>query len=366
MLAAAHGPSALWYATRGSGAVTLILLTASVVMGIVEVGGWQPARVTRYAVASMHRTVSLVAVALLVIHIITTVLDPFPPIGALNAILPFATTYRPLWLGLGTLAGDVLLAIALTSLARRRLGYRAWRGTHWLAYGCWPVALLHGIGAGSDTKETWMLALTLACVGAVVIALGIRLTLPDVTASARPPAILGAALGVLGLAVWLPQGPLARGWPARAGTPTGVLTAFAGPRRRVRVARPAVTPDPLARPFSAALAGPIRNGVDANGTAVVDIRMDLSGGPAGVLRVRLGGVAVPGGGVQMNRSAVTLGPPTSPNEFRGRIQSLRGSDLEALVGAADGRAVRLTVNLSLGPTTVTGQVQGTPVGGGGV
>jgi len=65
----------------------------------------------------------------------------------------------------------------------------------------------------------------------------------------------------------------------------------------------------------------------------------------------------------MNRSAVTFGPPSSPAEFRGRIQSLQGSDLQALVGAADGRAVQLTVNLSLGSTTVTGQVQGTPVGG---
>jgi Ferric reductase like transmembrane component len=363
IIAAAHGPSALWYATRGAGAMTLVLLTASVVLGIAEVRRWQPARAPHFAIAAMHRWVSLVAMTLLAVHVVTTLLDPFPKIGALNAGVPFVTNYRPLWVGFGTVASDLLVALVLTSLVRRRLGYRAWRGVHWLAYACWPVALLHGLGAGSDTKTTWMLMLTAACVVAVVVALGGRLAAAGTPPAVRTGAVAGTALGVLGLAGWLVQGPLASGWAGRAGTPRSVLEAFAPRPARAAVAPPRrrVAADPLARSFSAALTGTIRNGVSAGGMAVVDLRMHLSGGPAGELRIRLGGQALPNGGLQMDRSAVTLGPPARPGEFQGRIQSLQNTVLRALVGSADGRALRLAVSLSLGRSTVTGQVQATRV-----
>jgi hypothetical protein len=171
--------------------------------------------------------------------------------------------------------------------------------------------------------------------------------------------VAGTALGVLCLAGWVVQGPLASGWAGRAGTPRSVLEAFS-PRPARAAARP-VAVDPLARSFSAALTGTIRNGVSAGGMAVVDLRLHLRGGPAGELRIRLGGQALPNGGLQMDRSAVTLGPRARPGEFQGRIQSLQNTVLRALVGSADGRAVRLEVNLSLGRTSVTGQVRGTPV-----
>jgi methionine sulfoxide reductase heme-binding subunit len=356
---ASHGPSALWYATRGAGAMTLVLLTASVVLGIGEVRHWQPVGAPRFALAALHRTISLFALVLLVVHVVTTLIDPFPRISLLNAGVPFVTDYRPLWMGLGTLASDLLVALVLTSLVRRRLGYRAWRGLHWLAYGCWPVAVLHGLGSGSDTKSTWMLTLTLACVGAVVVALGSRLAAPET----RPAVQIGTAaitvLSGIGLAVWLPQGPLARGWARRAGTPAAVLAAFA-PKAAVAPVR-AASVDALAKPFTATIAGTIHSGSSADGIAVVDLSTRLSGGPPGVLRIRIGGQALPEGGVQMDRSAVTLGPPADPSRYRGRIESLNNNQLRALVGSPEGRAVRLTVDLSLGQSTVGGQVQGTPL-----
>jgi hypothetical protein len=360
MIAAAHGPSALWYATRGTGAIALVLLTVSVVLGIGEVRAWRPAGAPRFAVAAMHRTVSLLAVALLLAHIATTLLDPFPHIGVSNALVPFQTSYRPLWLGLGTIASDLLAALVVTSLVRRRLGYRVWRGVHWFAYACWPVALLHGIGAGSDTKTTWMLALSLACVGAVCVAVAARLAAPATPHSVRIGAGGALALAALALGIWLPQGPLAGGWARRAGTPAPVLTAFA-PRAP---ARSAAVPkrDALARPFSATLAGHIDNGTSSSGLGVADLRMRLEGGPRGVLRLRLGGQALPGGGLRMDRSAVTLGPPRDPARYSGRIQTLRNNVLSALVGSSDGQAVRLTVELNLSGNSVGGQVRGTPVG----
>jgi hypothetical protein len=119
-------------------------------------------------------------------------------------------------------------------------------GLHWLAYVCWPVALVHGIGAGSDTGSAWMLALTGACVLAVLVAVTVRLSAADVP----PPLGLGAAaLAVLALGIWLPQGPLAPGWARRAGTPAGVLAAFsphraAAPVRARRDGSPAASPPP--------------------------------------------------------------------------------------------------------------------------
>ena len=169
------GPSALWYLTRATGAVTLLLLTVSVVLGVATVGRLQTAGWPRFVVEGLHRNVSLLAILVLLVHIVTSVLDPFASIHLIDAVVPFTASYRPLWLGLGAFASDLLIAIALTSVVRRRLGHGAWRATHWLAYLCWPVAVLHTVGTGSDVKQVWLLALTAACIVAVIVAVWARI-----------------------------------------------------------------------------------------------------------------------------------------------------------------------------------------------
>src|ERR1700761_6959629 len=134
-----RSPSAYRYRARGTGAVSLVLLTASVVLGIVGSVRFTAPRWPRFAIDAVHRDVSLLVLVVLAIHIVTSVLDGFAPITLLDGVIPFVTPYRPLWMGLGTLAFDLLLAIAITSLIRRRLGYRTWRAVHWLAYASWPV-----------------------------------------------------------------------------------------------------------------------------------------------------------------------------------------------------------------------------------
>jgi hypothetical protein len=362
ILAAAHGPSPLWYATRGTGAVTLLLLTASVVLGIAETRAWRFGGASLFAVSSLHRTLSLLALALLSIHIVTTLLDPFPHIGVLVAVVPFVSPYRTLWLGLGTVAADLLLAVLVTSLVRRRLGYGAWRGVHWLAYACWPVALLHGLGTGSDPKSTWMLALTIGCVAAVALACASRLAGTAVPARARITATAALTLAVPALIVWLAQGPLASGWAGRAGTPKSVLRAFSPPARAQQPARSSpVSKDAFARPFTADLSGVIQRGQGSDGTAVVDLRLRARSGPRAVLRIRLGGDPLDGGGLVMKRSAVTFGPPVEETRYRGRIQALHNTSLRALVGSSGGRALDLAIQLSLQGDSVTGALRATPV-----
>jgi methionine sulfoxide reductase heme-binding subunit len=221
---AASGPSLYWYLTRSTGAVALVLLTLALALGVLDVGRWSTPRWPRFVVDSLHRNVSLLAMVFLVLHILTSVLDSFAPIGLLDAVIPFVGSYRPFWLGLGAVSFDLLLAVTITSLARRRVGHRTWRAVHWLSYASWPVALLHGFGTGSDVKDAWLMALSIGCLVVVVISVIARV------ASARPEAlrVRGVALAstagfALFLAVWLPAGPLGSEWPRRSGTPSSLL-----------------------------------------------------------------------------------------------------------------------------------------------
>ena len=223
-LASTVGPSAYWYMTRATGTTALILLTLSVVLGVIDVERYTTTRMPRFVIDGVHRTVSLLAVTFLVVHIVTAALDSFASIPLIDAIVPFVGSYRPFWLGLGAASFDLVLAVVITSLARRRLGYRTWRFTHWLAYASWPIALLHGLGTGSDIKSTWMIAISGFCVAAVLLAVCIRV------ASGWPgrAGLRSVALGLAvcfagGTALWLPSGPFAAGWARRSGTPTSLL-----------------------------------------------------------------------------------------------------------------------------------------------
>jgi predicted ferric reductase len=223
------GPSIYWYLTRASGAVSLVLLTASVVIGIAAIGRLRAPGVPRFLVDGMHRTVSLLSLVFLVIHILTSVLDSFAPISLIDAVIPFVGAYRPLWLGLGAVAFDLLLAVAITSLVRRHLGHSTWRGVHWLAYACWPVAVLHGFGTGSDVHQTWMILIDVACIVAVLGGVVARVAIGWPENARLRLGMLGVAGAfALGLVIWLPSGPLGKGWARRAGTPNTLLRPVHG------------------------------------------------------------------------------------------------------------------------------------------
>src|ERR1019366_8395822 len=136
---------------------------------------------------------------------------------------PFGSKYRPIWLGFGSLAADLLIALTVTSLLRARIGPTAWRAIHWLTYLCWPAALVHGLGTGTDARRGWILLLALACLAVVVGSVWWRLACasPQWTGirSAAAAISVAAPLVILG---WLVTGPMRTGWAARAGTPTAL------------------------------------------------------------------------------------------------------------------------------------------------
>lgn len=224
-LLASAGPSVYWYLTRATGAVALLLLTLAVALGVIDVQRWSTPRWPRFVVDSLHRNVSLLAMVFLVLHILTSVLDSFASIPLVDAFVPFVGSYRPFWLGLGAVSFDLLIAVLLTSLLRRRIGFAGWRAVHWLTYASWPIALLHGLGAGSDVKSGWLLALSGACAAVVVAALLARvLSGWPAHLGARGAALGGAVAFSLFLALWLPGGPLGAEWARRAGTPSALLS----------------------------------------------------------------------------------------------------------------------------------------------
>jgi methionine sulfoxide reductase heme-binding subunit len=164
-----------WYTTRATGLMSLVLLTAAMVLGILtttRVGG---DGLPRFAVTELHRRLSLLAVVFVALHIVTTAVDSFVPIGWVPVLVPFTSAYQPLWVGLGTVAFDLLVAVTVSSLLRRHVSPGAWRAIHWLAYLSWPVAVAHGIGIGTDVAFAWAQVLVAVCIAAVLVALAWRI-----------------------------------------------------------------------------------------------------------------------------------------------------------------------------------------------
>jgi predicted ferric reductase len=187
-------PAVVWYLNRATGIVSLVLLSAVMLLGIAVRLRTRLPGLPRFATSGLHRNLSLLSVAFLCAHIVTAVVDGYVSIGWVDVLVPFASGYQPWWTGLGTVAFDLLLAVLVTSLLRMRLGHRVWRAVHWTAYASWPVAVAHGVGIGTDSG-TWALWLTVGCVALVLAAVAVRVV-GDARRSRRdqPASVLATAM----------------------------------------------------------------------------------------------------------------------------------------------------------------------------
>ena len=166
----------LWFLNRGTGLVLLVLLTLTVVAGVLAGRGRAGGRVPRFVTQTVHRDLALVSGVLLAVHVVSAVVDTYVDIRWWQAFVPVGATYRPLWLGLGTLTLDLLLVVIATSLLRHRLPHRAWRAVHLTTYGAWGLSVAHGIGIGTDTGSTVATWVYIGSASAVALALAVRLT----------------------------------------------------------------------------------------------------------------------------------------------------------------------------------------------
>jgi DMSO/TMAO reductase YedYZ heme-binding membrane subunit len=170
------GPQ-LWFANRGTGFVLLLLLTFSTMLGVLSTARVSLRLWPRMLTQGLHRNVSLLAVTFLAAHVTTAVLDTFVDIRWYDAFVPFAGTYMPVWLGFGSLALDMLIAVTATSLLRHKMSHRPWRSIHVMAYGAWGLGLIHGLQMGTDAPSQWGAMLNYGCIAVVAVAVLARVGL---------------------------------------------------------------------------------------------------------------------------------------------------------------------------------------------
>jgi sulfoxide reductase heme-binding subunit YedZ len=187
----------VWYLNRATGIVALVLMTATVVLGVMVQRQQRLPGLPRFGAVALHRSVSLVSAAFLAVHVVLAVADTYVSIGWLAVVVPFTSAWRPLPVALGTLAVDLLVLVVLTSLVRGRIPVRLWRIVHWTSYLLWPLAFVHGLTAGTDMHSRVLLLVVVGCavvfVGSTAIAWSGRRT----RAADRAPAAVAAATGAL-------------------------------------------------------------------------------------------------------------------------------------------------------------------------
>lgn len=192
-----NSSTVLWYASRATGVVALLLMTAVVLLGLMVTRQGRLPGLPRFAVTGLHRNLSLVAVVFIVLHVLTAVADSYVTIPLTAIVVPLASPYEPLWIGLGAVSADITIAVIVTSLLRRHLSRGLWRAVHLLAYLSWPVAWLHSIGSSHDMLHGWMFPLAIGCALLVMGAVGWRVTVAsrDVPRAQRVGLLMSAVHG---------------------------------------------------------------------------------------------------------------------------------------------------------------------------
>ena len=365
----AVGGKAFWFLTRASGLVSIVLLSATIVLGVVASVGWTTQRWPRFVSQDVHRNLSLLCIAFVGVHVVTTVVDGYVPIGLLDVVLPFHSPYRPVYIGLGALGFDLLLAVLITSGLRHRIGYSSWRFVHWLAYLCWPIALIHGLGSGTDTPLPVVLLVEGACTAAVLVAFAWRLTTGrSLPVSGRTAAAAGAIVLTLGIAGFAVLGPLRPGWSHRSGTSPAVLSQLAA-RNGTTVTVPSASPATTAPtssgasgsvpavPFTSQVTGTqTQTRPDARGTIQITLGMHLHDAASTPLTVVLSGQESAGGGVSLSSGTVAYGP------YHGTVVGLNGGTVTMRVAAPATTTLVATLAIDQQTGALTGSVAGSSGG----
>ena len=168
------GSTALWYASRATGVVSLLLLTAVVLLGMLVNRQGRLPGLPRFVVTGLHRNLSLLSVVFVAIHVVTAVADPYVTIRLVAIVIPFASAYKPL---LARPGRDLARPDGRADPDQPGPGPdqppRSGGASTGSAYAAWPVAVVHSMGSSTDLQRGLLLYLTIACVLAVVAAAGL-------------------------------------------------------------------------------------------------------------------------------------------------------------------------------------------------
>jgi hypothetical protein len=346
-----------WTVARAGGFMSFALLTAAVALGLALSLRWQRPQWPRLITNELHNFVVLLSLLFGAIHGLAVWLDPYLGLTLSQVLVPGLSPYRPLFVGLGIVSAYVALAVWATTQIRPLIGWSWWKRFHAFAYLAYVLALVHGLGTGSDTKTLWGMAIY---VGSALLVGGLlirRLLTPIGKTGRTYPNI--AALSLLlfaGIGIWSLVGPLRPGWNAIAG---GGQT---GKKTGVAIASPSAAGFSL--PLSANLTGTMtEQGPDMNGAVTLQVNAPLSG-RQGNLVADLQGMPVGNGMIQVTNVALTLTPSSGQPAYEGTTGSFSGAggawQIAAELTPVAGTAPPLHVNIMLEPTSgtaVSGQIQ---------
>ncbi len=196
-----------WYAARAAGITAYLLLSGVVLLGLTMAAKKPLARWPRFTLEDVHRFGGLLVGSFVTIHVVTVAVDSWLPFTLQSLVVPFTSRYRPLWVGLGIVATELLVSLAVTNHYRRRLPYAFWRRAHYLNFAVWSAATVHGLGSGTDRSSPWALAIFATAVAAVLAAVVWRVARARLRSRTIYVAALAAGAAAL-LVVGLGTGPL--------------------------------------------------------------------------------------------------------------------------------------------------------------
>jgi DMSO/TMAO reductase YedYZ heme-binding membrane subunit len=354
------GSALTWEVARAGGFVAYGLLTASVAIGLAVSLKWRSPRWTRFITTELHRFVTLLALVFIGLHTVAVVLDPFIRFAPAEVLVPFVSHYRPLWIALGIVGAYLVMAVYASEWIRPHIGYAWWRRFHYLAFVAFVLALIHGLGTGSDARTSWAIVVYAASAVLVGALIGVR-ALPPTGERGHPIVALLAASALIVGAYWTWQGPLQPGWNAIANNGNGsggTLAAVANADRPIVTStQPSATPTPSPGPpqaFSDTLSGQLAQ-VD-DGSVVLSATLQSSNDKL-ALQFR----PTDDGRLRLDGATVTLSAPDG-NTCAGLVQ---GADNNALFAACRSASNGSTWLLRMALTAdasgaVRGSIRATP------
>ncbi len=150
-----------WLVSRASGVLAMVLVSLAVLLGLAMSTKLLRRPGVGKLLMRLHEHLALISFAAIGVHGLSLLGDPWLRPGARGLLVPFAMSYRPLFTGMGILAGYLAALLGLSFYARRRIGAKRWRKLHRATLAVWALALAHTLGAGSDAGALWLRVIVL-------------------------------------------------------------------------------------------------------------------------------------------------------------------------------------------------------------
>lgn len=357
--------SPLWYISRSAGFVGLALLGLIGILGIITAGNFHFSRGSRFVAPEVHRSLSLLAVVVLTIHVGAAILDKYSRIGLKDVFLPFVSQYRPIWIGLGAVAVDLGIAVLVTSLLRVKMGYKSWKALHWLSYPIFALSVIHGLGSGSDSPILFGKIIYVVVGGSLLGAILIRLASFKDSVPIRKALLAAATISLPAMILfWASIGPFTPTWPTRAqgGLNQAILASdqiSGSSSPQTTIARSQVPAIDIKPGYSSIWNGKLdESPSNSQGEVAIRLLGKLTSSNGYELSIVLIGFPQDGG-VAMASSIVEVASISGNNiVYRGTVSTLNGSTIVCSLNSPNGNPVTLsaTLNLSSSGNTFTGTV----------